>query len=111
MVNAFIIGTEPEFVAHSVVLVLRRDEYLLGYATEAYSLLANLLSGTNLQLDLITVVLDTTRYDLRPTLAGINGGIHREVALTAQDFRGGGTGTLLRAVVAKTLNDRIVLER
>jgi hypothetical protein len=110
LVAGSLLDPDLDIEARSVVLLLRRDQYQAGFARETYDMLWRLLNGTNIPLDLITVVLDTRTFDYTPTLSGINGGIHREVGALGTEFRGV-TGHLLRSVVTRTLSDRIVLEQ
>lgn len=89
---------------HSVVILMRQEALVAGYATLARDFLEQAARSVQRAIDLYVLVLDGPSVPVGG--AGRSGGLYRELGVTQPELK----GASLVGAVARSVRDRIVLE-
>ncbi len=89
---------------HSVVILMRQEALVAGYAALAREFLEQVARSVQRPIDLYVFVLDGRSVPVRG--AGSYGGLYRELGVTQRELK----GASLVGAVARSVRDRIVLE-
>lgn len=98
----------PSVEGRNIVFVMRQDEFNEGYSSMTYNLVDNAARSVALSVDMFSVIVNGgAGIPRRPFQSGENGASLREIEASESELR----GARLVSVIAKNVNDRMVLER